>query len=242
MLRRGSKNFLLMGLAAIFLLGSCARENLRVGFIAGLSGKFADLGTGGRNGAMLAVEQRNARGGIRGRQVELVYRDDRQDPVLARKAINELADEKLVAVIGPMTSSMATAIVPEANRRGLLLMGGSVTTTALSGQDDFFFRVMGDTRLPATNAARYHLGKLGVHRVAAIIDTSNRDHSADWINHYRQSLEAGGGQLITLLEADLRRERDYAMFARKLLASSPDLVVFGCNAMDTAMLVPCTLR
>jgi branched-chain amino acid transport system substrate-binding protein len=43
-------------------------EPLRIGFLGGLSGRVADLGIGGRNGAILAVEMRNRQGGINGRQ------------------------------------------------------------------------------------------------------------------------------------------------------------------------------
>lgn len=63
---------------------------LKIGFIAGLTGRFADLGTSGRNGAMLAVELQNAQGGIRGRPVTLLIRDDEHDPLHARQVFGSL--------------------------------------------------------------------------------------------------------------------------------------------------------
>ena len=53
-------------------------EPVRIGFIGGLSGRVADLGIDGRNGAVLAVELRNKAGGIKGRKVELLVEDDQQ--------------------------------------------------------------------------------------------------------------------------------------------------------------------
>jgi ABC-type branched-subunit amino acid transport system substrate-binding protein len=62
-------------------------EPLRIGFLGGLSGRVADLGIGGRNGAILAVEMRNQQGGINGRRVELIAEDDQQDVEVARQAV-----------------------------------------------------------------------------------------------------------------------------------------------------------
>ena len=78
-------------LFALLILTACSpREPLRVGFLAGLSGNVADLGEAGRNGAQIAVEEVNRAGGIHGRPVELIVRDDAQSPEKAIAAANEL--------------------------------------------------------------------------------------------------------------------------------------------------------
>ena len=64
-------------IGGLALLVACQKpEPIRIGFVGGLSGRVADLGGAGRNGVQLALEQRNAAGGINGRSVELVVRDD----------------------------------------------------------------------------------------------------------------------------------------------------------------------
>ena len=76
-----------VAVAGLLALAACAPpEPLRLGFVGGLSGRVADLGIEGRNGAMLAVEQRNKLGGVNGRQVELVVEDDQQNVDAARMA------------------------------------------------------------------------------------------------------------------------------------------------------------
>ena len=72
------------------LLGCGPAEPLRVGFIGGLSDRNSDVGQSGNNGVVLAVEQINRAGGIRGRQVELISRDDAQNPATAEKSAREL--------------------------------------------------------------------------------------------------------------------------------------------------------
>ncbi len=69
-----------MALIAVILF-SCQREKppFKIGFVGGLTGRYSDLGVSGRNGAMLAVEEINENGGIRGRKILLIAKDDRQD-------------------------------------------------------------------------------------------------------------------------------------------------------------------
>ena len=55
---------------------------VRIGAVYNLSGAQASLGQPSLNGAILAVEQLNARGGLLGRRVELVSVDGRTDPAL----------------------------------------------------------------------------------------------------------------------------------------------------------------
>src|SRR5512139_4244843 len=78
-------------LLVLVLLSGCGpREPLRIGFIGGLSGRVADLGEAGRNGVQIAIEEINRAGGVKGRQIELLVRDDAQTPEKAIAAVNEL--------------------------------------------------------------------------------------------------------------------------------------------------------
>src|SRR5512141_700268 len=92
-------------IAAVAL--ACARgEPIRVGMVSGLTGRHSDLGISSRNGATLAISEINDAGGIAGRRLELVVRDDGQDPEHARRAVSELVHAGVVAMIGHVTSSM----------------------------------------------------------------------------------------------------------------------------------------
>ena len=63
------------------------KEPVKIGFLGGVSGRVADLGIAGRNGALLAVEMRNKAGGLNGRTVELLVEDDQQDAEQAKAAV-----------------------------------------------------------------------------------------------------------------------------------------------------------
>ncbi|WP_417071253.1 ABC transporter substrate-binding protein [Niveibacterium terrae] len=226
----------LLLLCCLFLLACGPQKPVRLGFIGGTSGRFADLGTSGRNGAQLAVEMRNLRGGVRGHPVELLLRDDKQDATVARKALVELKEAGALAVIGPMTSSMALSIIPKANEQELVLMSGTVSTSQLSGKDDYFFRVIGDTARAAAANALFHARRLGYRRATLIWDIANRDYSEVWASEYSRSFTSQGGQILQQTRFDSHQDKNYAELARTLLAPAPQIVVLVCNSVDAALL------
>lgn len=116
-------------------------EPIRIGFLGDLTARAAGLSTSGRDGFSLAIEEVNARGGIKNRRVEGLIRDTRMDNETALEAVRELAKSDVSAIIEPMTSQTAVAIVPEINRIGIPTISPTVSTNELAGLDDYFFRV-----------------------------------------------------------------------------------------------------
>jgi branched-chain amino acid transport system substrate-binding protein len=221
---------------ATLCAGCVPEEPVRIGFVGGLSGGWADLGMAGRDAAQLAVDQRNQAGGIGGRPVELLIRDDRQDPESAERATRDLIARGSVAIVGPMTSSMAAAVVPIATRAAVLVMGPTVTSEALSGRDDQFFRVTATTRTFAARNARHQLDRGGMRRVAAAYDLANRVYTEDWLARFRQVFTEGGGEVLTPIPFLMDGQHTYQDLARRLLAVRPDGILIVANSMDSAML------
>ena len=88
-------------------LAQAEQQHIRIGLIGPLTGGSADFGTSMRNGVELAVAEINALGGHVGRKFELVVRDDKADPELARQMSRELMREGVVATIGFCNSGNA---------------------------------------------------------------------------------------------------------------------------------------
>ncbi|MDT8445116.1 MAG: ABC transporter substrate-binding protein [Desulfuromonadales bacterium] len=116
----------LIGSLCLTLPACKEQPPLKIGFVGGLTGRVADLGVAGRDAVILAVEEKNRSGGIAGRKVELVVSDDRQDVGSARQAISELTTQQVVAIIGPMTSSMAAVIQPLVNVEQIVTISPTV--------------------------------------------------------------------------------------------------------------------
>jgi branched-chain amino acid transport system substrate-binding protein len=226
-------------LAAVWLaaLAGCAeREPLTLGFVGGLSGRVADLGIAGRNGALLAVEQRSAAGGVNGRSVRLVVRDDAQEPATAREAVAQLLEQPVAAIVGPMTSAMAVATMELTNRAGVVMISPTVTSHQVSGKDDHFFRVLSSTRDYATKAATYQRKALGRSRIAAAYDLRNRAYTEDWLNDFRAAFEALGGQVVNAVPFESSADVHFQALSQELMEARPDALLIVANSLDTALL------
>jgi len=222
----------------LFLLGvGCSKpEPLKIGFVGGLSGKVADLGVAGRNGATLAIEQANESGGIQGRMLELIVRDDKQDEKVAADVTRELVALKVPAIIGPMTSAMALAMLPVVANTVTLLISPTVTTTDLSHKDDSFLRVISSTTDYASKSALYQYQKLGRRKVVAIYDLNNRAYTENWLRDFRESFEARGGSVVRALGFNSAEKVSFTPLVEELLALRPDSVLIIAGAVDAAMI------
>ncbi|NTV34363.1 MAG: ABC transporter substrate-binding protein [Deltaproteobacteria bacterium] len=176
----------------LFLLAcsGCGREEpIKVGFVGGLTGRLSDLGTAGRDGALLAVEEVNRTGGIRGREIVLVTKDDRHDPDEARKVDRELIEEGVAAIIGHMTSAMTAAVLPLINEKRMLMIGPTVSSDEFSGIDDYFLRVMAPSLQEAVRLAQAAFSLKGAREVFAVFDESNASYSRPYIESFVKSEE-----------------------------------------------------
>ena len=221
--------------ALIILTGCSPREPLRVGFLAGLSGNVADLGEAGRNGAQIAVEEFNRAGGINGRPVELIVRDDAQSPEKAIAAANELIASGVEAIVGPMTSAMAEVVLPLAQRAGIVLVSPTVTARKFFGQDDNLFLIMSSTREEARLSAEYHFRESGVRRVAAIYDQKNLAYAESWLREFTVTFQQSGGEVLPF-GFESSPDANFGGIARHALNKRPDAILLITSAVDAARL------
>lgn len=218
------------------LTGCSDKKPIPIGFIGGMSGRVADLGVAGRNGAILAIEEKNAAGGINGRPVELLVRDDEQNAESARRVAAELIRTKVELIIGPMTSSMAMAIMPLINESKTILLSPTVTTTDLQAKDDNFIRVISTTTDYSGKSARYQFEKLGQRTVAAIYDAGNRSYSESWYNGFRSTFEGMGGKIVKTVTFTSSNNMAFLRTVQDLLSVRPDTVLIVANAVDAALI------
>jgi branched-chain amino acid transport system substrate-binding protein len=233
--------FLPLGLSAATLIclafsGCKEPEPIRIGFVAGISGRVADLGISGCDAVQMAVEECNRNGGIRGRRVQLLVKDDQQDPETARLAAADLIRQGVVAIVGPMTSDMALAAAPLVNESEILAVSPTATTQRLSGRDDFFFRVTGTTRDYASRSARFQIESGGIRRIAAIYDIGNRSFTEEWLDEFRKVFVSLGGEIVARIAFRAEEGRNFLEIAAEALTAGPDGVLIVANSMDSAVL------
>jgi branched-chain amino acid transport system substrate-binding protein len=126
MTRRGL--IVALTLATIIATQARSQEAVKIGGLLETSGFIASLGQPGLEGAMLAVEQINAKAGIGGKKLELININTESDNTKTVSAVKRLTEQdKVVAIVGPMNSGSSFASIDTVQRSDtpMISNGGS---------------------------------------------------------------------------------------------------------------------
>ena len=237
-----SPNILLFVVLFIaFIIGLClfACENkkpIKVGFSGCLTGRLSDLGISGRDSALMAVEEVNASGGINGRPVELIVKDDKYDADTAVRVDKELIEEGVVAIIGHMTSSMSIAVLPIINKEKIVLISPTTSTNKLTKIDDYFFRVVAPNLRETEHFADLAFHKMNIKTIAFLYDLSNKTYTQAWYHNFKSRFEKMGGKIISTITYTSGESVNYSAISQSVISADADGIVIVGGAIDTAMI------
>jgi branched-chain amino acid transport system substrate-binding protein len=149
---------------------------VRLGLIFPLTGGSSDMGNSALTGAKLAVDEINQVGGLLGRPLELVIRDDKADPATGLKAAEELVlQEKVVATIGFCNTGVAAKALEVFQKNQHVLFvpcaTGSVLTSKYPPADSYVFRNSARDALQ-TQFLVDEIVKRNLRKVALLVDGS----------------------------------------------------------------------
>jgi branched-chain amino acid transport system substrate-binding protein len=139
----------LLGAAALSLFGLAAQaQDIKLGFNGDLSASPSALsGQAATLGLQAAIDDVNAAGGVLGRKLTLVVRDDLSQPPKSIQNMSDLIDnEQVVAVFGPTNSGNALAWKQVPNQKkipviGTVGSGTAITYPVSAGADNYMFRI-----------------------------------------------------------------------------------------------------
>ncbi len=108
----------------------------KFGGLGPLTGEDAIYGNAVKNGAQIAVDEINAKGGT---QIELMFQDDVADGETSINAYNKLLDDGMQVLVGPTTTGAALAVSAKAyENRVFCLTPSASSTDVIDGKDDMF--------------------------------------------------------------------------------------------------------
>lgn len=217
----------------LLLLFACVRnEPIKIGFVGSITGKNSDLGVAARDAAVLAVETVNASGGIDGRKVVLIDKDDEQNAETAVKAVNELVASKVAAIVGHLASSMTKTSLPVVNDSKVVMVSPLSSSNELSGKDDYLFRVMEPNSLFAKHQAET-CRKLKIDRVAAIYDLQNKAYTVEMFNVFKEEFIRQGGVVTKEVTFDSATKPSLYPLVKELELKSAGAVMVLANTVDS---------
>lgn len=224
-------------LISIFLLASCStNESIKIGFVAALTGNSSEISVNGRNAVVLAVEEVNRAGGIKGRRIELLLADDKNDKTIALSTDKQLVQQGVTAIIGHMTSGMAELTVPFVNEQNILMMSPTISLDSLAGINDNFIRVISSNKLQGDLLAKMAFKKEQVKKVAVIYDYRNMAFAEPVKRFFAQGIEATGGQIITTETFGSGNNAEYVTIAKRIGESDADGILLLASSVDAAMI------
>lgn len=197
---------LLVAMLAVSIVGCTGNEEasdtIRIGVNYELSGAVATYGSNTVDGIKLAVKEVNEAGGINGKQVEAIILDNKSEPAEALSVATKLiAEENIVALLGPATSGACLNVVPAAMDAGIPMMTGSatnpdVTVDPATGETrEYIFRTCFTDPPQAIVGAAFAMDELAVKKVAIYYDNTN-DYSKGLYEVFKSEIEAAGGEIV----------------------------------------------
>jgi len=143
-----------------------ARQPLRIGLSLGLSGAYANDGAMQHMAYQLWASHVNLRGGLLGRRVELLVRDDGSDPALARTIYETLIlRDRVDLLFSPYSSAITFAVAPITERHGYPLLAAGAASDEIWKQGHHFIFA---TIPPATRQTIGFLALLADARIGTL--------------------------------------------------------------------------
>src|SRR5215471_18245785 len=217
---------MLLALVAAVPSTALAQKAIKVGMPMPLSGPPALFGDPASKGAMMFVEELNAKGGVLGRKIELLVRDSKADANEAVRVAREMIlKDNVDFLVGTLTSAEGPAVSVVAKENKIVFIAPIPKTDQLTAPDKlhpYVFRVAATTTTEGRSAAEI-VAKWPVTRVATVSPdyAYGQDVTKSFVEHLKKikpSVQIVDQQWPKLGEAD------YTPFINAQMAKKPEAV------------------
>lgn len=221
-------------IVAVLLLTACQTGgggNLKVAILAPLSGSVATFGESTRNGAMLAIEEWNAKGGLLGRQIEAVVEDSQCSADPAVNAANKVIDQDGVKfIIGEVCSSASIPVSLIAEEKKVIQISPTSTNDKLTLNADgstknFIYRACYNDSFQGVVTGNFALQTLGA-KTAFVLSDQGNDYTIGLADSFKATFTAGGGTIVGE-ETYTKTDTDFSTILAKISDAQPDIIFLG---------------
>ena len=219
--------------AAATLLGlaTAAQAQIKVAILQELSGAGASAGTNAKNGALLAIKEINAAGGILGKKIEASVADTQSNPGVAKGLAAKAVDDDVFAVIGPTFSGSIMVSMAETRRAQIPNFTGGEAASITQQGNPFIFRTSFTQTTAMPKVARYIASGLKAKTVAVLF--VNNDFGKGGRDSFAKAAEVAGLKVV----ADISTESgqvDWSAPVLKAKQANADVVFVYTNEEESA--------
>lgn len=226
--------FTILSLLVVFtmLFTACgktgASSTVKVAILAPLSGSVPTFGVSTRDGALLAIDEWNAKGGVNGATIEAVVADSQCEADPGVNAANKVIDQdKVKFIIGEVCSKSSIPISEIAEAKGVVQVSPTSTNTQVTLNADgttkkYVFRACFIDPFQGTVGAKFALGNLGAKTAFILFDQGN-DYVRGLAEAFETAFLAGGGQVVGK-ETYTSTDTDFSAILAKVSETNPDMI------------------
>jgi branched-chain amino acid transport system substrate-binding protein len=214
------------------------KEPIRIGLIQPLSGPIAAAGSYIVNGAKIALDRVNAKGGVNGRPLDLVIEDNKSDPAETRNAAEKLiVRDKVPVIVGAWGSSMTLAMMPLAAQHGVPLLVETSSSVKITDPKTpgakVVSRISPTSELEAVGVEPL-LPQLGIKKVGYL--AVNTDWGRGAVTAFGETLKKQGAK-VELVEYVGQADTDFYSQLTKFKAAGVDSVLITDDAPKAAKML-----
>jgi len=229
-----------------------AEGALKVAILAPLSGSQPTFGISTRDGALMALDEWNAKGGVLGRKIEAVVADSQCEADPAVNAANKVIDQdKVKYIVGEVCSKASIPISEIANEKGVVQISPTSTnvqvTTKIDGSTKpFTFRACFIDPFQGLVGAKFAVENLKAKTAFVLFDQGN-DYVRGLAEAFEAAFTTAGGKVVGK-ESYTSTDTDFSAILAKVAEAKPDMIylpdyypivnLVGAQAKDKGITIP----
>lgn len=174
-----------------------ATNEIRIGQFGSMTGAEATFGQSTDKGIRLAIDAKNAAGGINGKKIRLITEDNQGKPEEASSVVKKLiTQDKVIAILGEVASTRSLAAAPIAQQFKIPMVSPSSTNPKVTQVGDYIFRVCFIDPFQGPVMARFARENLKFKKVAVLKDLKS-DYSLGLSEFFQKKFKELGGEIVS---------------------------------------------
>ncbi len=213
-------------LALLLSLTTARAETIKIGAILPLTGPGALIGTQQMRGIQFAIDQANAKGGVRGNTIEVVFEDNQARPDQSILSFNKLTDLQHLQVIFTAYSGPSLAMAPLATRKKILLINAGAQADKLATASPFLINTLPMIGDEIAVISKYMIAE---GKKKAVILFENGAAGISGRDDYIDAFPKAGGTILAQ-EPTQFGQTDFRPALLKLADAKPDVMLVSITA------------
>jgi branched-chain amino acid transport system substrate-binding protein len=207
---------------------------IKIAVVDAQSGQLSSLGHWESNGAKLAVDQWNAKGGIDGRKVQLDVFDDQGDPTVGTNLARKIASDGYIAMIGTSESAVTLAMAPTLQQEQIPNITSGQADSMVALKSPFLFLNGPTSTTYDETLAKYIVDTKGIKSIAMITNNGGYgkgEHDAFLASLKKRGVTPLADQVVTT------DQKDFSAALTAIRQKNPQLVFIGSEEVEAGLIV-----